>query len=86
MGTVSTADLPADEPGTDAAHLRVDVARGNPADDELAALVAVVQVAYAEEAAEATADDSRARSAWSLSQRTVRSPLPRERGWGNFPG
>lgn len=69
----------------DPAPLRVEVARGNPTDEELAALVAVVTAAYAEEAGDALADDEPTRSAWSLSQRGLRQPLARERGWGNFP-
>ena len=76
----------ADDPGTDAAPLRVDVLRGNPTEDELAALVAVVSTAYAEEAADALADDEQHVSAWSLSRRGLRRALPRERGWSNFPG
>jgi hypothetical protein len=75
-----------DDQGADAAPLRVEVMRGNPTDEELAALVAVVSSAYAEEAADALAEDERQVSAWSLSQRGLRRPLPRERGWSNFPG
>jgi hypothetical protein len=75
----------AEDPGTDAAPLRVEVLRGNPTDDELAALVAVVSTAYAEEAADALAEDEQQGSAWSLSQRGLRRPLPREGGWNNFP-
>ncbi|HWT32140.1 MAG TPA: acyl-CoA carboxylase epsilon subunit [Microbacterium sp.] len=70
----------------DPAPLRIAVVRGNPTDDELAALVAVVTAAYAEEAGDALADDEPTRSAWSLSQRGLRRPLARDRGWGNFPG
>jgi hypothetical protein len=75
----------ADDPGLDAAPLRVEIARGNPTDDELAALVAVVSTAYAEESADALAEEEQQVSAWSLSQRGLRRPLPRERGWNNFP-
>ncbi|KHK99479.1 hypothetical protein LK09_02225 [Microbacterium mangrovi] len=75
----------ADDSDTDAAPLRVEVLRGNPTDEELGALLAVVSTAYAEEAADALADDDRRPSAWSLSQRGLRRPFARERGWNNFP-
>lgn len=65
--------------------LRVDVRRGHPTEEELAAVVAVVTVGYAEESENARADESR-RSAWELSQRTLRSPLRRDVGWGRFSG
>jgi hypothetical protein len=66
--------------------MRVDVLRGSPRSDELAALLAVVTEAYAEESAGATADDTAARSGWSLSQRSLRTPLRRDLGWGRFGG
>lgn len=66
--------------------VRVDVRRGMPDDDELAALLAVVTEAYTGEAAEAVAEDDAARSAWSLTQRNLRQPLRRELGWGRFAG
>ncbi|GAA3631793.1 hypothetical protein GCM10022200_13420 [Microbacterium awajiense] len=69
----------------DASSLRIDVLRGEPTDEELAALIAVVGEAYAQEAATAVADDAPTRSAWSVSQRTLRHPLPRELGWRSFP-
>ena len=64
----------------------IDVRRGNPTEAELAALMAVVTEAYAEESAEATAPESPPRSRWRLSARGTRSALPRERGWGGFSG
>ena len=74
-----------DEPdGADA--MRVDVRRGAPTADELAAMFAVVTEAYAEETAAATADDEAVRSGWSLSQRSLRPPLRRDVGWGRFTG
>ena len=85
-GDDTDATLPGAPETTDAAALRVDVVRGNPTDDELAALVAVVGESYAQEAADAVADDTRERSAWSLSQRGLRSPLRREAGWGRYAG
>lgn len=74
------------EPSPDetADAMRVEVHRGFPTGDELAALIAVVTEAYAEESAGATADDAGGRSGWSLSQRGLRTPLRRDLGWGRF--
>ena len=65
-------------------HVAIDVRRGAPTEEELAALIAVVTEAYAGEAAEAVVEDRRARSGWSLSQRALREPLRRDLGWGGF--
>lgn len=65
--------------------ITVEVLRGAPSVEELAALIAVVSEAYVEEAAGAVADE-RSRSGWSLSQRAFREPLRRELGWGRFGG
>jgi Acyl-CoA carboxylase epsilon subunit len=73
-------------PADPAQSMRVDVLRGEADADELAALIAVVTEAYAEESAGATADDEAVRSAWSLSQRSLRTPLRRDLGWGRFAG
>jgi phage-related baseplate assembly protein len=70
----------------DAVALHVDVVRGNPSEDELAALIAVVSEAYTREAADAVADDAAERTAWQVSQRSLRAPLRREVGWGRFAG
>lgn len=64
----------------------IDVLAGSPTEEELAALIAVVSQAYTGEAAEAVADDTATRSAWSLTQRNLRTPLRRELGWGRFAG
>lgn len=64
----------------------IDVLRGSPTEEELAALIAVVSESYAGEAAEAVADDRPARTAWALSQRALRKPLRRELGWGRYGG
>jgi hypothetical protein len=64
--------------------MRVDVLRGEADADELAALIAVVTEAYAEESAGATVDDDAVRSGWSLSQRSLRTPLRRDLGWGRL--
>jgi hypothetical protein len=69
----------------DAAAPDIDVRRGNPTDDELAALVAVVGEAYREESGQGT-PLVRARSRWELSARGLRRPLERDRGWGGFTG
>jgi hypothetical protein len=69
-----------------AERVTIDVLSGTPTEEELAALIAVVSEAYAGEAAEAVAEDSRTRSAWALSQRGLRQPLRRELGWGRFGG
>ncbi|KRB36293.1 acyl-CoA carboxylase subunit epsilon [Microbacterium sp. Root180] len=65
--------------------VRVDVLRGSPNEEELAALVAVVTEAYAGEAAEAVAQED-VRTAWSLTQRNLREPLRRDLTWGRFAG
>ena len=72
------------EDGADS--VTIDVLRGAPTEEELAALIAVVSEAYASEAAEAVADDDTTRSAWSLTQRNLRTPLRRELGWRGFSG
>ena len=64
----------------------IDVRRGTPSEAELAALIAVVSESYAREAAEAVAEEPAARTAWSLSQRSLRQPIQRELGWGRFGG
>ncbi|MEV8266710.1 acyl-CoA carboxylase subunit epsilon [Microbacterium sp. NPDC076911] len=61
--------------------LTIDILRGMPNDDELAALMAVVSEAYTSEAAAAVVEDEPTRSAWSLSQRGLREPLRRDWGW-----
>ncbi|WP_417562156.1 acyl-CoA carboxylase subunit epsilon [Microbacterium sp.] len=66
--------------------LRIDVVRGNPTDEELAALIAVVTEEYSSQEAAATASDAPTRSAWELSARNLRQPLRRELGWGRYGG
>ena len=75
-----SADPQSPEPG-----IRVDVLRGSPSAEELAALIAVVSEAYVEEAEGAVAEET-TRSVWSLSQRALRGPLPRELGWRGWSG
>ncbi|HEX5857770.1 MAG TPA: acyl-CoA carboxylase subunit epsilon [Microbacterium sp.] len=66
--------------------VRIDVRRGSPSDEELAALMAVVSEAYEREAAGAVAPDSAGVSAWTRTQRRLRGPLPRGIAWGRFIG
>lgn len=83
-------------PGADAAagadseasapRLRVDVRRGDPTPDELAAVVAVVTESYEREAAAALAEPDPRPPAWRVSARAMRAPLRRDIGWGRFGG
>jgi hypothetical protein len=73
--------------GTDSSardSIAIDVLRGTPTEEELAALIAVVTEAYTGEAAEAVAEDRVRRTGWELSQRALRQPLDRDLGWGRF--
>ena len=72
----------ADDGATDG--VTIDVRRGMPTEEELAALIAVVSEAYSGESAEAVADEPVHRSGWALSQRAMREPLRRDLGWGRF--
>lgn len=66
--------------------LPIDIVRGNPTDDEVAALIAVVSAAYQQEAASATVPEAASPSAWMRSVRAPRSvPKPGTR-WGGFTG
>ncbi|MEH3088037.1 MAG: acyl-CoA carboxylase subunit epsilon [Microbacterium arborescens] len=66
--------------------VRIDVRRGSPTAEELAAVIAVVSASYVQEAADAVVDDAPAESAWRRSARALRSPLRRGYGWGRFTG
>ncbi|MDQ1131396.1 acyl-CoA carboxylase epsilon subunit [Microbacterium sp. SORGH_AS_0888] len=66
--------------------LRVDIRRGNPTDEEVAAVIAVVGAAYAQEADAATAAEARRPDAWQVSARGLRQPLRRDIPWGRFAG
>jgi len=78
--SAAEAHAAADEP------LRIEVVRGTPTDEELAALIAVVSEEYSSQEAAATAADEPSRSAWDLTARSLREPLRREFGWGGFAG
>lgn len=70
----------------DETTVAVEVRRGDPTPEELAALVAVVSEAYALEASAALADDRPGPTAWSRTQRGLRTPLRRDLAWGRFAG
>ena len=63
----------------------IEILRGNATEEELAALIAVVSSAYAEEEAGAVAVERRP-SAWQRTQRSLRTPLRRDIPWGRFAG
>lgn len=69
------------EAAADNGGIAIEVLRGNPTEDELAALIAVVGIAYQTEIDGAVAEDEPARSAWAISARGLREPLRRELGW-----
>ena len=59
----------------------VEVLRGSPDEQELAALLAVVTEAYTREA-DAVVEDDTGSSAWAQSARGLRRPLERGLPWG----
>lgn len=90
-GDVRAADEAADEArdaeaSDRASSVRVEIRRGNPTPEELAAVVAVVTESYRSEAAAALAEADPRPSAWRVSARALRPPLRREIGWGRFGG
>ncbi|MFC7789292.1 acyl-CoA carboxylase subunit epsilon [Microbacterium sp. MAHUQ-60] len=64
---------------------RIEIVRGTPTEEELAALLAVVSDAYVRESDEAVADEKRI-SVWQRTQRGLRTPLRRDLPWGRFSG
>ena len=72
-------DQPREQPPT------IEILRGTATEEELAALIAVVSDAYAQEEANVTATERRA-SAWQRTQRPMRRPLRRDIPWGRFSG
>jgi len=67
--------------------LPIEVRRGDPTPEELAAVLAVVTETYEREAAATVIEeDEVAVSAWSISARALREPLRRDVGWGRFRG
>lgn len=76
------------EPAVDGAMpapVMLEVTRGTATEEELAALIAVLGDAYANEQAEATVEEPRV-SAWTRTQRPLRRPLRRDIPWGRFAG
>ena len=64
---------------------RMEIERGNPTEEEIAALIAVVAEEYAHETAEAVVEEPRI-SAWQRTQRPIRRPVRRDIPWGRFSG
>lgn len=62
--------------------ISVEVRRGSPDEEELAALLAVVTEAYEREADAVVAEDDAGGSAWARSARGLRTPLERGLPWG----
>ena len=79
---MSIVEKDAGEPG----ELSAEVRRGNPTDEELAALVAVVSEAYEREVSAAVVDETATSTAWSRSQRAPRRMPRRDVAWGRFAG
>ena len=82
MSDQSPDNAAASDPG----GLAVEVRRGDPTAEELAALIAVVSESYAGEVSTAVVDDAPASTPWSRSQRALRTPLRRDVAWGRFAG
>lgn len=67
------------------APLAISVLSGDPTEEELAAVMAVLSEAYASEVEQAVVDASPSSSAWARSQRGLREPLARGTGaWERF--
>jgi hypothetical protein len=64
---------------------RIEIVRGAPTEEELAALLAVVSDAYVRETDEAVAEEKHI-SVWQRTQRGLRRPLRRDIPWGRFSG
>lgn len=63
----------------------VEIVRGTPTEEELAALIAVVSDAYQREQQDAVAEEPKV-STWQRTQRSLRRPLRRDIPWGRFSG
>lgn len=63
----------------------MEILRGSPTPEELAALIAVVSDAYTREAENAVADEPHI-SAWQRQRRGIRRPLRRDIPWGRYSG
>lgn len=65
--------------------ISLELVRGTATEDELAALIAVLSDAYSNEEATAVASAPTV-SAWTRTQRPIRTPLRRDIPWGRFFG
>ena len=65
--------------------VEIQVLRGTAAEEELAALIAVLSEAFNAEESAAVATEPRV-SAWNRTQRPLRTPLRRDIPWGRFAG
>ncbi len=83
---MSVADHASGATEPSAPPVRLDIVRGAPTPEELAAVIAVVGEAYESEASSAVAEEARRPSAWQLSARSLRPPLRRDLEWGSFGG
>ncbi len=72
-------------PAHDEQPLAVQIVRGTATEEELAALIAVINDAYVAEAEEAVAEEPHV-SAWVRTQRPMRTPLRRDIPWGRYAG
>ncbi len=63
----------------------IHLVRGTASEEELAAIMAVVNAAYVDETEQAVAPERRV-SAWERTQRPMRTPLRRDIPWGRFSG
>ncbi|PVE93256.1 MULTISPECIES: acyl-CoA carboxylase subunit epsilon [unclassified Microbacterium] len=63
----------------------LEITQGAATEEELAALIAVISDAYASEAADAVAAEPSV-SAWTRTQRPLRTPLRRDIPWGRYSG
>lgn len=68
-----------------ASAVPIDIVRGTPTPEELAAVVAVVTEHYTTEHDEAVVIEP-TRSGWAISQRGLREPLRPEMGWSRTRG
>ena len=63
----------------------IEIVRGSATDEELAALVAVVSEAFAQEEADAVVPETPV-SAWLRTRRPMRTTLRRDIPWGRYSG
>ncbi len=70
----------------EAGDITIEILRGSPTDEELAAVVAVVSDAYVTEVAGLEADDESRPSVWQQTRRRLRQPLRRDLGWRGWRG